>query len=85
MSYTSLNDSSTIGSVSVNEWLWTLNRYQHCRVLDLSSGTMIRCVEITSRLKKNPEGPDLANMVTKLAVNLAAKYDANLALSPSSH
>ncbi|GFS98785.1 hypothetical protein TNCV_753951 [Trichonephila clavipes] len=41
---------------------------------------------------KNPKGPELANMaanvakvVTKLAENLLAKYDANSALSPSSH
>ncbi|GFY17081.1 hypothetical protein TNCV_1088571 [Trichonephila clavipes] len=39
------------------------------------------------RTKKNPEGPELSNVVTKVAkfvANLVTKYDANLALSPRS-
>ncbi|GFY05427.1 uncharacterized protein TNCV_961231 [Trichonephila clavipes] len=42
-------------------------------------------------IMKNPEGPELANMVTnvtkivaKFTANLVAKYDANLALAPRS-
>ncbi|GFT75639.1 hypothetical protein TNCV_1135981 [Trichonephila clavipes] len=55
----------------------------------------VKLVEGYTTFQKNPEGPKLANLVAndaklvakvaKLMANLVVKYDANLALSPSSH
>ncbi|GFV21820.1 hypothetical protein TNCV_4525071 [Trichonephila clavipes] len=42
----------------------------------------MKIVEKSTNFQKNPDGPELANMVAnvaKLAANLVAKYDANLA------
>ncbi|GFT89196.1 hypothetical protein TNCV_3085721 [Trichonephila clavipes] len=66
--------------------IWNLlHVFQHPRIKSIWHR---RCNGLgRHHVEQNPEGPELANMVTKvtkLTANWVAKYDANLVLSPRS-